>query len=78
MPASIVFDVYGQLMLVERDSVGWCLFHVGTDGKRSLAEVMIPEFILEHELGQIAGARQPMVGARDIPALDTLVACRET
>jgi hypothetical protein len=49
----IKLDVYGRLMLAERTASGWQLFHLGSDGKRSLArDIVIPDFIGEDELGQ--------------------------
>jgi hypothetical protein len=47
-----MFDVFGQLMLVEPAAQGWQLFVLGADGKRSLADVVIPEFIRQPELAQ--------------------------
>lgn len=49
---AIRFDVYGALMLVERDPSGWRLFRLGAEGKRSLVPVSIPEFIAEAEIAQ--------------------------
>lgn len=49
----IKLDVFGRLMLAERTASGWQLFHVGSDGKRSLAtDIVIPDFISEDELDQ--------------------------
>jgi hypothetical protein len=39
-------------MVVEPSAKGWQLLVLGADGKRSLADVVIPEFIQEHELAQ--------------------------
>jgi len=49
----IKLDVFGRLMLAERTASGWQLFHLGSDGKRSLArDIVIPGFICEDELDQ--------------------------
>ena len=52
MPTSHKFDVFGKIMIADPSSNGWVLFVLGSDGKRSPADVLIPSFIQEHELGQ--------------------------
>lgn len=52
MPTAHKFDVFGKIMIAEPSSNGWMLFVLGPDGKRSPADVLIPYFIQEHELGQ--------------------------
>ncbi len=52
MATRIVFDVFGRAMMVERSTHGWKLFDLGADGKRSPAEVPIPDFVAEEEIEQ--------------------------
>ncbi len=52
MPARLKFDVYGKIMVAERAGSGWQLFVVGADGKRSPAQVVVPDFIQDAEVGQ--------------------------
>jgi hypothetical protein len=45
------FEVFGQVMLVERLGGEWRLFRFGGDGKRSpLTDAVIPDWIEEDEL----------------------------
>jgi hypothetical protein len=46
------FDVFGKIMCAERTDSGWRLLVLGTDGKRSPSDVVIPSFISEDELAQ--------------------------
>ena len=39
-------------MIAESSNHGWQLFVLGTDGKRSLSDVVVPHFVQEHELAQ--------------------------
>ena len=48
----LTFDVFGRMMAVEPAPDGWRLFVLGTDGKRSSANVVIPAFVEEAELAQ--------------------------
>jgi hypothetical protein len=52
MPGCMKFDVFGKLMLAERSVEGWRLFVLGGDGKLARADIVIPDFIHEHELEQ--------------------------
>ena len=52
MPTRHKFDVFGKIMIVEPSANGWELFVLGHDGKRSLADVVIPDFVQEYELAQ--------------------------
>ena len=52
MPGVIKFDVFGSLMAVEKHDGEWYVFKLGADGKRSAANVAIPNFVEEAELGQ--------------------------
>jgi hypothetical protein len=52
MTSSLKFDVFGKMMRAERTAAGWQLFVLGADGKRSLADVVIPAWVTEHELEQ--------------------------
>jgi mannose-6-phosphate isomerase-like protein (cupin superfamily) len=46
------FDVFGKIMIVDRTESGWRLRVQGSDGKWGPANVVIPEFVPEHELAQ--------------------------
>ena len=46
------FNVFGRLMAVAATDHGWALFILGSEGKRRRAEVEIPGFVRESELGQ--------------------------
>jgi hypothetical protein len=46
------FDVFGQLVVISRVADHWEAYAVGTDGKRSPAGFVIPDFIEEAELEQ--------------------------
>jgi hypothetical protein len=46
------FDVFGQLVVISRVADHWETYAIGTDGKRSPAGFVIPDFIEEAELEQ--------------------------
>ena len=50
--ASVLLDVFGERMLVERSGGTWRSYALGSDGKRSLVNVPIPDSIAEDELAQ--------------------------
>ena len=52
MPAGMNFDVFDRIMVAERSIEGWRLFAASADGKLARADIVIPDFILEHELEQ--------------------------
>lgn len=52
MPSPLKFDVFGKLMIAEPTASGWQLFTSGPEGKRSRVEIVIPDFVQEHELAQ--------------------------
>ena len=52
MPTPLWFNVFGKTMLAERLGEGWQLWVLGVEGKRSLAGVVIPDFVQEHEVKQ--------------------------
>lgn len=52
---TLVFDVFGKRMLVERRGDQWLLFELGGDGKRRPADVVIPGGLGEHELAVYLG-----------------------
>jgi hypothetical protein len=53
--SQLKFNVFGKLMLAELSSEGWQLFALGADGKRSRANIVIPNFVQQHEIGQYLG-----------------------
>jgi hypothetical protein len=52
MSTSVKLDVFGKRMLVERDGGAWRTYLLGSDGKRSLVNIPVPETISEAELVQ--------------------------
>ena len=51
MPASR-FDVFGQVYLIERRGDRWQAYVASSEGKRSPAGFVVPDFITEPELEQ--------------------------
>ena len=52
MPSRLKFNVFGKIMVAERSTERWQLFVLSAEGKRSRADVVIPDFIQEQELEQ--------------------------
>ena len=52
MGTSVTRDVFGERMLVESEEGNWRTYLLGSDGKRSLVNIAIPESIPEAELAQ--------------------------
>ena len=50
--ASVLLDVFGKRMLVERSGGAWRTYLLWVDGKRSRVNVPIPDSITEDELAQ--------------------------
>ena len=50
--AEMKFNVFGRIMIVEPKDGAWRLFVLGNDGKRSPSDIVIPDFVKEHELAQ--------------------------
>jgi hypothetical protein len=46
----IKFNVFGQLIGVERTPTGWVTYLFGNEGKRRPAELVVPDFITEDEV----------------------------
>ncbi len=46
------FDVFGRIMVAERSAEGSRLFVAGADGKLARADIVVPDFVHEHELEQ--------------------------
>ena len=53
--ASMKFNVFGRIVLVERRQNEWSAYYPGTDGKRRHASFVIPSFIEDSELEQYLG-----------------------
>jgi hypothetical protein len=51
----IKFKVFGLIVLVEKDADGWRAYYPGTDGKKRLADFIIPKDIKDDELDQYLG-----------------------
>ena len=45
------FNVFGTLVVVAGAAGAWQAFYPGADGKRRLADFIVPNDIAEHELG---------------------------
>jgi len=54
MPSRLTFDVFGKIMQVESSASGWQLFVLGNEGKRLRSDMVIPDFIREHEWHSIS------------------------
>ena len=52
MATSVTLDVFGKRMLVEWEDGNWRTYVIGSDGKRSLVDIAIPESVQEAELVQ--------------------------
>jgi hypothetical protein len=52
MASSVKLDVFGKRMLVEWHQGHWRTFVLGSDGKRSLVNICVPDTIAEAELVQ--------------------------
>jgi hypothetical protein len=52
MRNSVKLDVFGRRMLVERDQGAWRTYLLGSDGKRSLVDIHVPEALSETEIVQ--------------------------
>ena len=46
------FNVFGKLIAVVATSTGWKTYLLGQDGKRWPADIVVPDFIEEDEVGQ--------------------------
>jgi hypothetical protein len=50
--SSLRFSVFGRIISVERQGTSWKVHDVGSDGKRSPAAFVIPDFIEAQEIDQ--------------------------
>ena len=50
--AELRFNVFGRLIAVTPTSAGWTTYMLGQDGKRTVADIVVPAFIKEDEVGQ--------------------------
>jgi hypothetical protein len=46
------FSVFGRIVVIQREGVTWRAYAVGSDGKRSPAAFVVPDFVEEDELEQ--------------------------
>ncbi|RQP24047.1 DUF7661 family protein [Piscinibacter terrae] len=46
------FNVFGRIVLVQREGALWQAYAVGADGKRSPAGFVVPDFVAEQDLAQ--------------------------
>jgi hypothetical protein len=69
VPGSPKFNVFGTIMVVESTGDGWRLFVLGADGKRSRADIVIPDFVQEHEIAQYLDDMFHEMATRDRPCV---------
>jgi hypothetical protein len=72
MPKSMKFDVFGRIMVAERSAAGWRLFVAGADGKLARAEIVVPDFVHEHELEQYLDDMFHEMATRERPRVTRL------
>lgn len=46
------FNVFGRIVLIQREGALWQAYAIGADGKRSPAGFVVPDFIAEQDLAQ--------------------------
>jgi hypothetical protein len=46
------YNVFGRIVIVQREGAAWQAYAVGADGKRSPANFVIPDFVAEAEIEQ--------------------------
>lgn len=51
----IKFNVFGRIILIEKDGGAWRAFYPGMDGKKRSADFIIPNDVDESELAQYLG-----------------------
>ena len=69
MPSRLKFNVFGKIMVAESSNAGWQLFVLGADGKRSRADVVVPDFIGENELEQFLDDLFHELATRERPSV---------
>ena len=72
MSSSVKLDVFGKRMLVERHEGAWRTYLLGSDGKRSLVNIAVPETVSESELVQYFDDLYHEVATPRHPAVERL------
>ena len=49
------FNVFGRIIRVEKDVDGWRAYYPGSDGKKRVADFVIPNDVADSELEQYLG-----------------------
>jgi hypothetical protein len=49
---AIRFNIFGRIFAIQREGATWQAYAVGSDGKRSPAAFVVPDFVEEDELEQ--------------------------
>ena len=49
---SVKLQVFGRIVIVEKNADDWRVYYPGTDGKRRLADFIIPNEVKDSELEQ--------------------------
>ncbi len=44
------FNIFGTIIGVNRTDTGWTAFYLGNEGKRRLADFIVPDDIEEHDV----------------------------
>lgn len=52
MNRALRFNVFGRIVVIERQGGSWRAYAIGNDGKRSPAGFVVPDFVTEDELEQ--------------------------
>ena len=46
------YNVFGRILIIEREGAAWQAYAVGADGKRGPAGFVVPDFVEENEIAQ--------------------------
>lgn len=46
------YNVFGRIVIVQREGAAWQAYAVGADGKRGRAPFVVPDFLEEDEIEQ--------------------------
>ena len=66
------FDVFWRIMFAEHTDEGWRLFVAGADGKLARADIVIQDFVQEHELEQYLDDMFHEMATRERPRVTRL------
>lgn len=46
------YNVFGRIVIIQREGAAWQVYAVGADGKRAPAPFVVPDFLQEDEIEQ--------------------------